>query len=226
MTAITAVVLTSTVFKSNVDATRFVEYGDWANIADAVAVSRAVAGDPIEDYQWADVIRLDVDNDGEITQYDVDIMVNYIEQYQLFDEICGIAERDWFKEMQDIFRMEMSETFNTPIQYVRTFYGFSPDEVVPYEPDCVMIDRIFTIADGGYTGYAIQEDPYFGDILYEHEYETGAIVVIYNVFVGGETNIVRQDEFLVGDTAEFGVEYTPRVDIVERALANIDIKME
>lgn len=204
----------------NANASQFVEYTDWAEISDVVAVSRAAAGDPVSDYEWADVIRLDVDFDGNITQHDADIMLDYIRMYNVFDAVCEIAYCDWFTEIQDTFRMEMAETYNTPIQFVSIFYGFRPDQVIQYYPDYLMIDRVFTIADGGVTGYAIQEDPYFGDVLYEHEYICGDIVVIYNVYYEGE--LVRQDEFMVGKTGDFGFDYEPRIEIVQNALMNME----
>lgn len=203
-----------------VSAEKFVEYTGWADIADVVACSRAASGDPVSNYKWGDAIRLDVDFDGNITQHDADIMLDYICMYDMFDTVCEIAYRDWFTEMQDVFRMEMAETYNTPIQFVSVFYGFRPDQVIRYYPDYLMIDRVFTIADGGMTGYAIQEDPYFGDILYKHDYNCGDIVVIYNVYSGCE--LVRQDEFKVGDTGEFGIDYKPRAEIVQNALRNLE----
>lgn len=199
---------------------QFVEYTDWADISDVVAVSRTAAGDPVFDYKWADVIRLDVDFDGNITQHDADIMLDYICMYDMFDAVCEIAYNDWFTEMQDIFRMEIAEMYSTPIQFVSVFYGFRPDQVIQYYPDYIMIDRVFTIADGGFTGYAVQEDPYFGGVLYGHEYNCGDIVVIYNVHCRGE--LVRQDEFMVGSTKDLGFDYEPRIEIAQNALMNIE----
>ena len=220
MTAITAVVLASGFrVTANADAVPFIEYGDWASISDAVAVSRAAAGDPVDDYQWGDVIRLDVDNDGDVTQHDADLIIKYISMYEIFD---AIYEMD-IRETKDIFRMEMSERFNTPIQYCRVFYGFRPDEVVQYNPDCVMCNLVYTIADGGQTGYAIQEDPYTGDVLYNNTYNTGDVVIIFNVFTAGDPTMIQvQDEIKVGNVSDLGFEYSPRPEIVQRALANDD----
>lgn len=218
MTAITVVVLTSSMH-APVSAVPFIEYTDWADMSDVVAVSRAAVGDPVPDYKWSDVIRLDVDLDNEITQHDADLMLEYVTMYDMFDTICSLDISD----TKERYRMEMSERFNTPIQYCRVFYGFRPDQVVKYNPDCVMIDQIFTIADGGCTGYAIQEDPYIGDITYENQYSTGDIVIVFNVFTGGDPTVIQtSSECLIGNVTDLGFEYTPRPEIVANALRNME----
>lgn len=201
---------------------QFVEFLEWAEMSDVVAMSREVTGD-IFDYERREYIRFDVDNDGTVSEHDVELMLDYVLRYDLFDTVCELREEDWFREIQSQYRTELSEQFNTPKQYVIFFYGFRPDEVVGYYPDCVVGGRIFTIADGGRTGYAIQEDPYFGNVTYNAVYETGDIVVVYNCYVGGDcSKIVRSDEFKVGNVADFGFDYQPSPEIVQRALANID----
>lgn len=224
LTAVFAVVASAAVLgmAMPVSADSFQEYQEWPELCDVVAVSRLAAGDPVIDYEREEWIRFDVNLDGAVSEKDAEIMAEYVQKTALFDAVCMIEFGDAFREMQYGFRTEMSERFNTPMPYVSVFYGFRPDEVLRYYPDYVMIDRVFTIADGGLTGYAIQEDPFCGDLVYEQQYQTGDIVVIYNVFVEGKGEIVESREFCIGNVAQFGYEYEPNQEIVARALRNID----
>lgn len=201
--------------------TPFIEYKDWAGIEDVVAVSRYAAGNPVEEYQFCDtVFRFDVNCDGTVSEKDAEIMASYVQKYALFDAV--FEARPWY-EIQNQYREELAERFNAPLPYVSVFSGFRPDEVVYLFADYVMIDRIVTIADGGRTGYAIQEDPFCGDVVYETERGLGDIVVIYNVFTEGNPNeIVESTEFCVGNVGRYGFSYHPDSDVVARALLNLE----
>lgn len=220
--AIIAAISTASWFQMPASAERFIEYTDWASVEDVVAIYRTMA-DPDYKYQWSDVIRLDVDLDGSVSAHDAELMKEYILMYDMFDSVIeGLDHDPEIAEVKDLFRMEMAEEFGIPYEKIMYFYGFKGNNVVPYYPDCLMIERITTIANGGVTGYAIQEDPYCGDIVYDFEYETGDIVWIFNIYTNGNPdNIVRQDEFLVGNVSDFGFDWSPNPEIVERALANI-----
>jgi len=170
--AIIAVISTVSWFQAPASA-EFVEYEDWASVEDVVAIYRTMA-DPDYKYQWADVIRLDVDLDGSVSAHDAELMTEYILMYDMFDSVFdGLDHDPELKEVKDLFRMEMAEEFGVAVENTMYFYGFHADDVVQYYPDNIMIERVTTIADGGVTGWAIQEDPYCGDILYDFEYEKG-----------------------------------------------------
>ena len=219
LSAIIAVATTAAMCGFSASAEPFIEYERFATMSDAVAVARAAAGDPV----GVSDIRLDVNGDGLISQADVDNLVWYIDKYSMFDAVYEYLATDECMEPENIFRMELAEQFNAPVQYVGVFSGIRPDQLLWLYADYVMVDKIVTIADGGQTGYAIQEDPYFGDIIYNYDYTVGDIVVIYNVYVGGDPqNMVRSDEFLYGNVSELGFEYCPRPDVVANAISNLD----
>lgn len=219
--AIIAAISTASWSQMPTSAERFIEYTDWASVEDLVAIYRTMA-DPDYKYQWSDVIRLDVDLDGSVSVHDAELMTDYILMYDMFDSVIeGLNHDPEIAEVKELFRMEMAEEFGVPFRNTLYFCGFRADNLMPYYPDNLMIECITTIADGGVTGYAIQEDPYCGDILYGFEYETGDIVWIFNTYNGDPHKIVRSDEFLVGNVSDFGFDWSPNPEIVERALANI-----
>lgn len=210
------------VYAESADAVHpFIEYQDWADVGGVVAVSRYAAGNPVEEYEFCDtVFRFDVNCDGVVSEKDAEIMADYVRKYALFDAV--FEQRPW-DDVQQQYRAELAERYNALLPYVSVFFGFRPDEVVYWYADYVMADRIVTIADGGRTGYAVQEDPFCGDVVYETEYGFGDIVIIYNVYTEGNPDvIVESAEFCIGNVEQYGFEYQPDSDIVARALLNID----
>lgn len=217
-----AVIAATTTFAMcgfSVSAEPFIEYERFPEISDAVAVARCAAGDPVN----VDGIRLDVNCDGTVSQDDAENLMWYVSQYSMFDSVYEYLATDECMEPEDLFRMELSEQFNAPLPYVGVFSGIRPDQILWLYPDCVMVDKIVTIADGGQTGYAVTAEPYFGDVVYNFDYECGDIVVIYNVFVEGDPNkMMRSDEFLYGNVSELGFEYEPRPAVVANAMRNLE----
>ena len=215
--AVSAILFASTIPSITVSAHPFIEYERRATLSDVVLCARAASGQAVS----SDGIRLDVDNDGVVSDHDVDIMLDAVcNLYPVFDKVISIADHEFFAEDEELLCMEMAELYNTPFEYTVIFEGIRPDLVLPYYLDYIMIDRVWSISDGGISGFAIGDEPYSADILYDHEYECGDVVVIYNVYVGGD--LVRQDEFMVGDCGEFGIDYQPRFEIVQNALRNLD----
>lgn len=202
MTAIIAVVLTSSVFTVSVSAIPFVEYERDATIADLVCVAKCAESGLIPENQSG--IRYDINLDGIINDNDVTLLRDYILFKMDMDDIISVVS-DEATEVLDLFAMEICET-----------YLASPDDFT-IEIDC------WSVADGGYTGYAVSSEPYTGDILYDFSYESGDIILITKLTYGAA---IRWDEFNFGNVSEFGLDYAPRPEIVERALANIDIEME
>lgn len=202
MTAITAVVLTSSVFGISVSAVPFIEYERDATIADLVCIAKCAESGTVPENQNG--IRYDVNLDGIVDNNDVTLLRDYILFRMDMDDIISVVS-DEATEVLDLFAMEICET-----------YLASPDDFT-IEIAC------WSVADGGYTGYAISSEPYTGDILYDFRYSTGDLVLCTKLTYGSG---VRWDEFNFGNISEFGLDYTPRPEVVERALANIDIEME
>lgn len=198
MTAITAVVLTSSVFRISVSAVPFIEYERDATIADLVCVAKCAESGLIPENQNG--IRYDINLDGIIDDNDVTLLRDYILFRMDIDDIISVVS-DEATEVLDLFSMEICDT-----------YMVSPD-------DFTLEIATWSVADGGYTGYAISSEPYTGDILYDFRYNTGDLVLCTKLTYGSG---VRWDEFNFGNVSEFDLEYTPRPEIVERALANID----
>ena len=202
MTALAAVVLTSAGFGLRVSAIPFIEYERDATVADLVCVAKCAEAGIIPENQNG--IRYDINLDGVIDNNDVSLLRDYILFRMDIDDIISVVS-DEATEVLDLFAMEICET-----------YLASPDDFT-IEIAC------WSVADGGYTGYAVSSEPYTGDILYDFKYETGDLVLCTKLTYGAT---VRYDEFNFGNVSEFGLEYTPRPEVVERALANIDIEME
>lgn len=176
----------------------FIEFKRSATVSDVVLVAKAAESGMVPNNQNG--IRYDVDFDGDVDSHDVDLLADYMLMKWEFDTVIA-AVSDEATEVLELFDMEISET-----------YGVSPDEFT-VQPMC------WSIADGGVSGYAVSDEPYTGDILYDFSYETGDIVLCTMVQIG---DMVRWDEFNFGNMAEFGFEYQPRPEVVERALMNLD----
>lgn len=202
MTAITAVVLTSSVFGISVSAVPFIEYERDATIADLVCIAKCAESGTVPENQNG--IRYDINIDGIVDNNDVELLKNYIFTKLEFDEVVESVS-DEAVEVLDLFSMEICDT-----------YMVSQD-------DFTLEIATWSVADGGYTGYAVSDEPYTGDILYDFPYESGDIILITKLTYGSG---VRWDEFNLGNVSEFGLDYTPRPEVVQRALANIDIEME
>lgn len=203
MTAITAVVLTSSsIFRISVSAVPFIEYERGATIADLVCIAKCAESRTVPENQNG--IRYDINIDGVVDNNDVELLKNYIFTKLEFDEVVESVS-DEAVEVLDLFSMEICDT-----------YMVSQD-------DFTLEIATWSVADGGYTGYAVSDEPYTGDILYDFPYESGDIILITKLTYGSG---VRWDEFNFGNVSEFGLDYTPRPEIVERALANIDIEMK
>lgn len=202
MTAIAAVVLTSTAFEFQVNAEPFIEYKRDATVSDLVCVAKCAESGIIPEDQNG--IRYDVNRDGTIDREDFTLLRDYVLFKMNMDDIISVVS-DEATEVLDIFSMEICETYLT-----------SPD-------DFTLEVATWSVADGGYTGYAISSEPYAGDILYDFKYNTGDLVLITKLTYGAA---VRWDEFNFGNVSEFGLDYTPRPDVVARALANIDDPMK
>lgn len=176
----------------------FIEFKRSATIADVVLVAKAAESGMVPNNQNG--IRYDVDFDGDVDSHDVDLLADYILMKWEFDTVID-AVSDEAVEVLDLFTMEIAET-----------YAVSPDEFTVY-PMC------WSIADGGITGFAVSDEPYTGDILYDFDHETGDIILCTMVQIG---DMVRWDEFDFGNLSEFGFSYTPRQEVVANALRNLD----
>lgn len=173
----------------------FIEYKRWADASDVAAVSLSASGAFVPD----NGIRYDVDNNGVVSQRDADLLQEYLCFYEMFDAVSSYVHMNL--EITELFTMEMTEEFGSP----------------------VVLDPVISIADGGFTGYAVQYDPYTGDFVYDRAYETGDIVVIFNVYTDGDFSIIRrQEEIVFGNVADLGFSYQPRQEIVENALRNFE----
>lgn len=200
MTAITAVVLASGFFTitANADAVPFIEFKRTATVSDLVSVAKAAESGSVPENQNG--IRYDINIDGVVNDRDVELLGEYIcmelEFNSIIDEVSDEAV-----EVLDLFSMEICDT-----------YMVSQD-------DFTLEIATWSIADGGYTGYAVSDEPYTGDILYNFPYESGDIILITKLTYGSGA---RWDEFDFGNVSEFGLDYVPRPEVVERAIANID----
>lgn len=203
MTAIAAVVLASGFsITANADAVPFIEFKRKAMMSDLVSVAKAAESGSVPENQNG--IRYDINIDGVVNDRDVELLGEYICMELEFNSIID-AVSDEAVEAIDLFTMEICET-----------YQVSPD-------DFTLEIATWSIADGGDTGYAISSEPYTGDILYDFRYNTGDLVLCTKLTYGSG---VRWDEFNFGNVSEFGLDYVPRPEVVERALANIDTEME
>lgn len=200
MTAIATVAASVWFDTTTVSATPFIEFERSANVADLVSIAKAAESGLVPENQNG--IRYDVNIDGVVDYEDVNILADYICTKLVFDDIINEVS-DEAVEVLDLFAMEICET-----------YQVSPD-------DFKLEIAAWSIADGGYTGYAVSDEPYTGDILYDFWYETGDIVLCTKLTYG---SAVRWDEFNFGNVSEFGFEYAPRPEIVQRALANDDFR--
>lgn len=200
-TAITAVVLASGFFTitANADAVPFIEFKRTATVSDLVSVAKAAESGLVPENQNG--IRYDINIDGVVDDRDVELLGEYICMELEFNSIID-AVSDEAVEVLDLFAMEICETYQV-------------------SPDFTLEIATWSIADGGYTGYAVSDEPYTGDILYDFQYETGDIILCTKLTYGAA---VRFDEFNFGNVSEFGFDYSPRPEIVQRALANDDFR--
>lgn len=176
----------------------FIEFKRSATVSDVVCIAKCAESGVVPNNQNG--IRYDVDFDGDVDSHDVDLLADYILMKWEFDTAIN-AVSDEAVEVLDLFTMEIAET-----------YAVSPDSFT-VQPMC------WSIADGGVTGFAISDEPYTGDILYDFDHETGDIILCTMVEIDG---FVRWDEFDFGNLSEFGFSYTPRPEVVANALRNLD----
>lgn len=207
-------------------AQRFIECQEWANISDVVAIARVAAGDEFAYGVRYEYIRFDADCDGEITSDDADLWLDYVTKYDMFDAVfCKCAESQNETEYVECLANEFGVSTDHVVigGAVSQNRWIRADRMEGFNHDYVLAERVVSIADGGRTGYAIQEDPFCGDIIYDTEYSVGDIVVIYNTYINGNNRVIaKQEEVMIGNVSELGYTWSPNTEIVERALANMD----
>lgn len=213
---------------SNVSAeteTRFIECQEWADISDVVAIARVARGDNIAYGVRYEYIRFDANCDGEITNHDADLWLDYVTKYDMFDAVfCKYAESqnetEYVECLSNEFGVDTDHVLIGGVASQRKW--IRADRMEGFNHEYVVVERVVSIADGGRTGYAIQEDPYCGDIIYDTEYAVGDIVVIYNTYINGNNRVIaKQEEVMIGNVSELGYTWSPSPEIVERALRNI-----
>lgn len=207
-------------------ATRFIECQEWADISDVVAIARVARGDDIAYGVRYEYIRFDANCDGEITNHDADLWLDYVTKYDMFDAVfCKYAESqnetEYIEHIANEFNVSSDHVLIGGVASQRKW--IRADRMEGFNHEYVVVERVVSIADGGRTGYAIQEDPFCGDIIYDTEYAVGDIVVIYNTYINGNNRVIaKQEEVMIGNISDIGYTWSPNPEIVERALANMD----
>lgn len=144
-------------------------------MSELVLISHYAAGD---DMVYPDYIRYDLNWDGFCDETDVAIATRAIEDSLVYD---SLYKSDMVCEITEEVRLEVCEDYET--DKVSFLYGFYPDYVVPYNPDYIWIEMLFSISSGDGTGRIIsQPDPCLVYQYTEDDIPEGAVVMTLRLY--------------------------------------------